>query len=266
MKPLDAITRPEYTGRDRCWPCTAVNAVILAGLVLAATLLAPLLGVLVLMAGVVGIVFRGYVIPFTPRFAPRLVATIPGADGLFDAHASDRTPGGLGDADADGEVVLTSLIEAGILTGDDELHIAPDVADDWRDAMQELADDSLEALAAAVEAESPSPVRTKTYENDGRAWIIVTDEDESLESETWLSRPVAIADIAAVRTLTARGIDAQTAADAASPLRLFLDDCPDCDGELVATNGDGCCGGFGPGGPTRVLACLDCGQRLATIE
>lgn len=274
MKLLDSVRRPEYTGSNRCWPCTVLNAVVLAVLTFVAALLNPLLGVIVLVAGVAGIVYRGYVIPHTPTFAPRLVAAIPGAQQLFTDHQidpptdrqSERNAGGIGGENADGEAVLTTLIESDILTGDADLHIAEDVADDWWDEMRAIADDSLEELATAVDAESPTPVRTKTYERDGRAWIIVTDEAESLESETWLSRPVAIADIAIVRTLANRGVDRRTAADAASPLRLFLEECPDCGGEVVETTGDGCCGGFGPGGPTHVLACRKCGQRLATIE
>lgn len=278
MNHLDSVRRPAYTGENRCWPCTVVNAIILTIIALLATFFNPFLALVILATGSAGIVYRGYVIPYTPTFAPRLIAAIPGGHRLFDDHArgpeaadhpdgdADRSAGGIGDEDADGEAVLTALVDAGILTGGEDLHIAEDAAEDWWTAMRDLADVTLAELAAAVEAESPTPVRTKTYEDGGSAWIIVTDEDESIKSETWLSRPVAIADIAAVRTLTDRGIDRQTAADAASPLRLFLEDCPDCGGDIVETSGDGCCGGFGPGGPTRVLACSDCGQRLATIE
>lgn len=278
MNGLDSLRRPEYTGENRCWPCTAVNAFLLVPLTLITAFINPLIGLLVLVAGTTGIVYRGYVIPSTPNFAPGLVAAIPGGERLFAGPPpgprstaqqdpdADRSAGGIGDEDADGEAVLTALVEAGILTGDEDLHIADDAAADWWTAMRDLADATLEDLAAAVEAESPTPVRTKTYEDGGSAWIIVSDEDESITSETWLSRPVAIADVAAVRTLTDRGIDRRTAADAASPLRLFLEECPDCGGDIVETGGDGCCGGFGPGGPTRVLACSDCGQRLATIE
>lgn len=278
MNRFDSIRRPAYTGENRCWPCTVTNVVVLAVLALLAALFNPFLALLVLVGGTAGIVYRGYVVPYTPTFAPRLVAAIPGGERLFDDHdagpypahdpdpETDRTAGGIGDEDADGEAVLTALVEAGVLVGEEDLRVSADAAEDWWNAMRDVADASLAELAAAVEAESPTSVRTKTYEEGGSAWIIVTDEDESLKSETWLSRPVAISDVAAVRTLTDRGIDRRTAVDAASPLRLFLEECPDCGGAVVETSGDGCCGGFGPSGPTRVLACGECGQRLATIE
>lgn len=266
MRLLDSLRRPEYTGPNRCWPCTVVNAAILLVVSVLVAIPAPMVGLLVLVVGAVAIGLRGYVIPYTPQFAPRIVAVVPGADRVFPAHAAERNAGGIGDEDADGDAIVAALVDAAVLTGDEELGIDDAVAQAWNDEMRAIADHSTIELADAVAEASPNPVRTKTYERAGKEWIIVTDEDGSIQSETWLSRAVAITDVAAVRTLTDHGIDRQTAANAASPLRLFLTDCPDCGGELIETTTETCCGGPGPGGPVNVLACRDCTQRLATFD
>lgn len=278
MDPLGSLRNTAHVGPNRCWPCTVLNAAILAGLVLVVSVLSPLLALLVLVLGIAGITLRGYVIPFTPRFAPRAVGAFPGAGRLFpsDKHDSNTgpsqhspyggTPGSIGDDNADGEHVLTTLIDAGVIVGDTDLGLSEDVATDWRQRMDALATESTDNLSDAVIDAAPDPIKTRTVGEDGREWIVVTDQDESLASETWLSRPVAIADVAAVDVLDEYGVPQSMAADAAPSLRLFLDACPDCGGAVAKTTGDGCCGGFGPGGPTPVLACRECDQRLAALD
>lgn len=275
MDRLGRLRRPAYTGANRCWPCTAVNAVLVAVVAALFAVTEPLLGALVAIGGLAAIALRGYVVPYTPRVAPHLVAALPGGSHLFPDHDAtqyppgddaDRTAGGLGDVEADGERVLAELTDAGVLVGESELAIAPDVATDWTDAMQSLASLSTEELASAAADAAPHPASARAFEDTGRSWVILTDDEESLASETWLTRAVAIADVGVVRTLTARGVAPDTAADAAAPLRLFLDECPDCGGVVDETTARDCCGGFGPEGPTPVLACTDCRQRLATLD
>ncbi|MFB9806261.1 hypothetical protein ACFFQF_13625 [Haladaptatus pallidirubidus] len=83
---LKQLRKPEYTGENRCWPCTALNTVLL---LLACTIItvvpkkfAPLvpssrarrLGVASALGFIGGaaITLRGYFIPGTPHIAPRL--------------------------------------------------------------------------------------------------------------------------------------------------------------------------------------------------
>ncbi|WP_459193087.1 hypothetical protein [Halosimplex sp. J119] len=71
------IRRPDHTGADRCWPCTAANLCLLA---LGCLALAPVslpASALLAVAGTAAVWLRGYVVPYTPRFAPRLVARLP---------------------------------------------------------------------------------------------------------------------------------------------------------------------------------------------
>lgn len=77
MTALDTLRRPEHTGENRCWPCTAVNlAIVVVVAALAGVAFAPL-GPLVLLGGASLVYLRGYVVPGTPRFAPRLVEPLP---------------------------------------------------------------------------------------------------------------------------------------------------------------------------------------------
>ncbi|KTG08292.1 hypothetical protein AUR64_18815 [Haloprofundus marisrubri] len=77
MSLFDTVRRPEYTGERRCWPCTVVNAAVIAVVCL---LLAPFSYGISLLVGAVGVglvYLRGYAVPFTPTFAPKLVARLP---------------------------------------------------------------------------------------------------------------------------------------------------------------------------------------------
>lgn len=257
------VRQPEYTGDNRCTPCTVVN---LVGVTILAALAMPIetvLGGLIFAIGGSTIWLRGYVIPYTPQFAPRLVAAVPPVARYFDHSATDRSAGGLGDADADGERLLEELIDAGVFLGNTDLQLDPNFRADWRAAMDDLQG---EDLAVAIETASPRGSNARRHENGDDAWFIVTDDERSIESERWLSVPVAYADVAAIRALSARGIDSELAADAAAPLRLFLEKCPACGDEITETTSSGCCGGFGPGGPDRILTCVDCDQWIAILD
>ncbi|ESS03425.1 MAG: hypothetical protein A07HR67_01823 [uncultured archaeon A07HR67] len=74
---VDSVREPEHLGENRCLQCALVNAV---GVGVAALLLARhrrSLGLLVAVVGAAAIWLRGYVVPGTPRFAPRLVEPLP---------------------------------------------------------------------------------------------------------------------------------------------------------------------------------------------
>lgn len=263
MRFITHLRQPEYTGENRCAPCTVINIGIVTVFAALTALFNPLLGTLVLIAGITGTWLRGYVVPYTPLFAPHIVNALPIGRNIVGHHNRNRTTDGLGNLGTDGERVLAALDDAGVFHGDTDLELTPDFRAAWRVNMDELKD---EDLAAAVEGTSPYVDQARRHEDGDKVWIIVTDDDRSLASETWLSLPVLIADVAAVRTLTDRGVDSELAVDAAAPLRLFLDECPTCGHEIVETTTDSCCGGIGPGGLDNMLACENCDQRVAILD
>ncbi|WP_224268783.1 hypothetical protein [Haloprofundus salinisoli] len=117
MSPFDTVRRPEYTGERRCWPCTGVNAAIIAVVCL---LLAPFSYGLSLLVGAVGVglvYLRGYAVPYTPTFAPKFVARLPVEFGpkydLGDSSGSLGDVGGSAGADAETDTGGGDGVETG---------------------------------------------------------------------------------------------------------------------------------------------------------
>jgi hypothetical protein len=289
---IDRLQDPTYTGDRRCWPCTAVNAGILL-LACAAVArrrsrsLAAALGA----GGATAIAFRGYLVPFTPRFAPRLVSWLPGDPfHAVDAKPASATPdasgslggvtdsaGGDTDAEATGEQVLAALLDRGVVAPAGEtVYLDDHFRAAWRAEMQDLRTRDDEDLARALGAAAPERTVVDAIEQSGgpfgnsRRWFVVSDGSDDPASERWLTRPVAVAEAAAVRALGERtDLDGVQRAQAAGPLRTFLDACPVCDGAVEETTTVECCGGPGgarPDAPDEVLACEDCDSRLYTFQ
>lgn len=269
MDRLDALRPLAHTGDDRCRPCTVVNVAIVA---IAALLLGRRrrgAGLAVAAVGLLVVWLRGYVVPFTPRFAPALVAASPVPDEWF-GHERAPAPGpteGLGD-DVDGEELLKRLVEAGVLTADGEaVDLAPDFAAAWEAEMERLAALSTEALADAT-FDVARAADASVVDGTRREWIVLGDGSGDVDAQTWLSRPVAVAETAAATTLAGWLSDPTIRRAAAGPLRVFLSECPDCGTALVESSTMACCGGTTTPReePDDVLACPDCDARLHTFE
>jgi hypothetical protein len=90
----------------------------------------------------------------------------------------------------------------------------------------------------------------------------------SAPREVRTSRPIAIAETAAIESLVVWGFPEGLRAQAATPLRNFLEVCPGCGGTVEETTLRKCCGG--PSSPDEtpedpVLACEDCGSVLVDL-
>lgn len=264
MSLLDSVRRPEYTGEGRCWPCTAVNAfaVVVAAGVLA--VLSVPVGVLALGVGAALVYLRGYVVPGTPEFAPRLVSSL-GVASLFP-HADDgrtRRSDDLTDEEVDGEELVGVLFETGVLAEapDGALELSEGFAESWERETAALRDLSDAELADVVADAAP-------FEAAGEPAY----DGLSIEGPTravWLSRVHGIADAAAIRALAAAGVPERYRAHATTPLRMFVETCPDCGGDVVETTTKACCGGAGSvyDSPTdEVLACEDCGAVVYQFD
>lgn len=247
---VERLRRPEYTGENRCWPCTLLNVGLVLGAGLAVSRRRGPLGLLVVPVGCALVALRGYVIPGTPRFAPRLVKPLP-VD--FGHPAPEGVESDSLGADVKPEALMESLAAADILIPEREtLHLNEAFRDAWENRMAEFRELSGEELAERA--------ATASYENvdgqfhSGRV-LLAGDRD------VWLSPAVAIAETAAVETLAEWDVPEELRAPAAEPLRTFVRTCPVCGGDVVETTLRNCCGG--PGGtqqhPERpVLACDAC--------
>lgn len=263
---LTSLFSDEHTGDRRCWPCTATNLALLAAATAVATAVwwpgALALGVV----GVAAILFRGYLVPGTPRFAPALAAFLLPGDGQYggDPPAKSDALGG----DVDGERVLAGLLDAAVLREDEDgLYLDEAFRERWRDEMAATREGDLADAVRELAPEGVERVEQVTVEDD---WLILSDGTGAVEAETWLTHHVAIAEVAAARALADRDPDLprEMRVAAATPLRAFLLECPVCDGPVERTTGGCCCGGStDPEGPAEddILACRACDQRLYTF-
>lgn len=272
MSTIRGLRRPAYTGANRCWPCTVVNLAILAGVIAVVAPFWPIGAALVGIAGAAVIWLRGYLVPYTPQFAPKLAARLPGSlfehpvakDSLEDVHTMDADGRGGRKGDADGEDVLEALVAAGVVTvADDQLGLRDDIATAWRARMAELSE-STDALVEAAERDVEGIDSARIEVVDGETHVVVTGG-----STAWLPEAVAVAEIGAVQVLAETDLPAGHRELAAHSLCAFLDTCPVCGDDVVEGAADDCCGHTVPDpghdSPT-VLACERCGVAFYTLE
>lgn len=292
---LSALRRPAHTGENRCWPCTVANLAVLAAVSIGLGIVAPPAAGVVAVLGAAVIWLRGYLVPYTPRFAPQIAARLPGdpfhvegngpgtgrnggsdpppsADGVSsiadaDANAADES----GDqSPGDGEAVLSTLIEAGVVDADGgDVTLDGDVEARWQAEMASLREVPPEDLAAATLAVAPAAADVDVVRQGGRTYVVLSDGSDDVAAESWLRRPAAIAETAAARALADAGVPVDQRADGADALTLFLETCPGCNGDVVERLSGGCCGPpqRGPdGNALRALVCEECTVQFATFE
>jgi hypothetical protein len=256
---LQRFHRPAYTGQNRCWPCTALNAVIVIALAAALSLYSYPLAALALVAGALLIALRGYVVPGTPRFAPKLVAASPLPASWFrKAQRADRDS--LVARGADGETVLRALSAAGALEADgDVVRPTESVDERWHREQDLLAARSLDALAAIATDELPGTAGVRAHDDGGSDWLVVDGD--------LVARPVAVTELAAHRALGGVVDDPDLRLAGARAFRMFLDSCPVCESSLALSSEVACCGGYTDptGTPAETLVCPSCEQRLYTF-
>ena len=270
MELFESLSDESYTGENRCWPCTVLNLGLLG---LFTFLLRArgrsLASLLVAVVGVAVVSLRGYLVPYTPEFAPRLVAAAPIPDKWFhrDSSHDDVTYGEseslADDVEIGGETVLRELSAVGVIEAEGEqLFIAPTVDTAWHERMDELADRSLDSLSTALQASLPRVDHAEPYADDAE-WVALGSDHKQL-----LPRPVVVAELAAYELLGERLDDERLRVAGAEACRMFLDSCPVCDSELVESSSVSCCGGhLGPRqDPDETLVCPTCEQRLYTFE
>ncbi|SIR62059.1 hypothetical protein [Natronorubrum thiooxidans] len=271
----ERIRRREYTGENRCWPCTITNGVLVAIAVGGLSLLGRRTAAkAVAVVGTAVIALRGYVVPYTPRFAPALVAALP--IDLFDHSRPVAATGSLSDssiasaeasetAEPTGEAVLTTLLEAGVVVPEgDEIRLTDAARDDWRREMRTLREAKMATLARIADDQTDASVDARAERRWGRS-VLVLERDGGVP--VTLRRGVAVAELAAARSLESRVESAPIRRAAGRPLRSLLEACPLCGDELTITQSS-CCGETTPIGqtPSEKLVCPTCDERVFTFD
>lgn len=267
---LDRLRQPEYTGANRCWPCTAANACIA---VVGATAVGALagragLGVsagaatagAVLAVSAAAIYLRGYLVPGTPALTKRYFP-----DWLlrrFDKGPGDSVTG----ADVDRERVLR---EAGVVTDCervDDLCLTDRFRRAWRDRIEAARGRDPDATGEALAQVVGATAGTVTVERFDDGFVARAGERRIGQ---WESEAAYLADVAAARILRDRvaewdRLPVPERGQLLGRLRVFLEQCPACDGpvEVGQEVVESCCRSV----DVVAVSCGSCGARLFEAE
>lgn len=258
----DQVRQPEYTGENRCMPCTVTNTaitfVVAAGLWV---LLAPVAAVAFTVIGLAAIGLRGYLVPGTPtltkRYFPEWLLALFGK--AEDPVAADA-PAYEGSVDPE-----TYLMERGIVqeTPDgQDLELVDGFWPEWDAAIEEAAANPERAVGELLELEKP---RIEVPDEGAGCRVF----DDEVRVAQWPSRAALLADLGAVTALRGEGIDIDEMeqADAGAllaGLRVFAESCPECGGslELGEDTVESCC----RVADVFTYDCSDCTSRVLEIE
>lgn len=262
---LDAVRQPEYTGENRCTPCTLVNAGIagvLAVLVAVGLPLGPtgsaVAGGTVLLVSAAAIALRGYLVPGTPwltrTYFPDWVLR------YFD-HAK-LAP----EVDVEPVAVLDAADAVTECEDVDDLCLTEDFRAAWYGRMDDLrgTDASRQTLASMLDL----PADGVDLEDHGGAYVALADGGGASgrwRVGQWESSGAFLADMAGAAALEERvagwtELEAAARGRVLNGLRVFLDECPSCGGpvDFGEETVESCCRSK----EVVAVTCRDCGDRL----
>jgi hypothetical protein len=263
---LARVRQPEYTGENRCLPCTAVNFLIalVVSLLLAgggwlagATAVGLTLGLVALGLASVAIYLRGYLVPGTPALTK---AYLP--ERVLEWFGKAPEPARESEQDLDAEVILTGVGALEECRDGNDLCLTDAFRQAWYEEIQAVSADDvgrdrlLQLLDVDVEA---GHVRIEEYGTAFRATV------GRRPVGTWQSEAAFLADLGAAELLAER--DAEWAerpvlerGQLLNGLRLFIDRCPSCGGdpEFGRETVESCCSTH----EVAAVECGDCGARL----
>jgi hypothetical protein len=222
---ISRLRQPEYTGENRCVPCTVVNvglSVALAALV--GLVLTPVAGAFALLAALLAVYLRGYLVPGTPEFTKRYLP--PSVLALFgkETFAERRI-----DVDPDAPKDELLLAAGALETGEEgeDASITRPFADAWAARLRETRG------REPTEADIGDALGAEEVSKHGEAAAVI----DGRKSKRWLSTPALRADLAAAAELETRlgpwsDLDPTERLDVLRGLRLFLGWCPECEAAL----------------------------------
>lgn len=261
---LDRLRQPEYTGTNRCTPCTALNLLIAAAIAGVLAVLVPWVGIIAFVVFAVVIYLRGYLVPGTPtltkRYLPASVLRLFGKEAPVERSIDGRQVSASHENhDAEPVDTVEALATAGVLrrVGPDDIDLTPAFREEWRERIHAHSEQppGKADVRAMFGASEISRHGDQSFVVDGTT------------SVRWRSAAALLADVTAVSLLEARldgwaAFDVDRQRSVLSSLRLCLERCPSCDGQLDVTEdrADHCCRK-----PRRVIdaVCRDCGTPIA---
>ena len=251
------LRQPEYTGRNRCVPCTILNVAIAVGLSLGLALWSRPVAVAVGVAALALIYARGYLIPGTPtltkRYLPTWLLARFGTD--HPTFGTETDPGSV-------------LLEAGLLrpTPDgSDIRLDPAFAVRWSARTGEFLDAESEDEAVTLAVALGLPVDDLLVAQS-EAGVSAYLDGQFLGS--WPSRTAFLADLAGSELLAPvvpgwAESSSTRRTELTGTLRLFTDSCPRCGGavDLGEEQRETCCSSY----DIVTADCVVCGTRLIEL-
>lgn len=262
MAIIDRFRQSEYTGDNRCIPCTVVNIAIAVIISVFAAIASTILGASVFVLSLGTIYLRGYLVPGTPtltkRYFPERVLRLFDKDST--ASMTDDT------LEIDPERVLLDAGAVEPCQGGTDLCLTSGFQEAWRKRIHAARshDPDEDHLADALDV--PPEDGRITIEQHGDAFVAHTDDAVAGQ---WSSRAAVVADVAAAAELGERFSEWSAftpvgIARVLMSLRIFIEQCPKCDGPVLVEQEvvESCCRSY----DVVVSACQDCDARLFEME
>lgn len=263
---ITRLKQPEYTGENRCLPCTVVNTLI-AGVASAAVgvgvgtatsaAVGTGAGIAVFALCLVAIYLRGYLVPGTPELTKRYFPVW-----LLDLFGKgpEQMTAPAGENGVDPEQVLTGIGALEECADGTDLCLTEPFREEWNREIDDL--DESEAGREQLLRMLDTDEGEVTYEEFGDAFRASVDERVVGK---WESRAAFLADLGAANVLARRYPDWEALSLAGrsqllTGLRLFIDTCPECGGipEFGTETVESCCSTH----EVAAVSCTDCGARL----
>ncbi len=224
---LGQFRNPEYTGENRCLPCTILNTGIAVALGVTVALVSVYTALVVVAVSVLAITFRGYLVPGTPT----LVQYLP--DRVHEAIGPEHHPG------TDDEVsfdVEETLVSAGIVRecpDIDDLCLTDTYRNAFHEDLERVREESVQRrrLAASLSV----PAEDIQFDESGTFDVSV----DGVRAGGWRSKAAFVTDLTSEHLLSERLGDRWEQLPAAErtqllvALRSFVETCPTCGGDVV---------------------------------
>jgi hypothetical protein len=260
---IDRLRNAEYTGENRCFPCTLVNLAIATASSVVVAALAPLVGVLLFGVSLLVIYLRGYLVPGTPMLTKRYLPD--SVLGPFDKRGDDPAHTSFDDVGTI-ESFLRSNGALTVTADRDDLELTDSFRRAHRHQTVEYGEDDALLAAAGTFLFDGTGVgdsaRLVTLDYRPNA-VVLRYDGRSLAR--WESRAAMVGDVAAAEVLAARtddwaAIAPETRLQVLGALRLWYEQCPACGGSISLGTDvvESCCRSV------SVLAatCDGCGSRV----
>ena len=259
---VDKLRNPEYTGENRCFPCTLVNLAVATASSVVVAALAPLVGVFLFCVSLLVIYLRGYLVPGTPTLTKRYLPD--SVLGHFDAHDDSSVP-----SFEDVGTIESFLRRHDALRSaadDEDLELTGSFRSAHRRQTVEYGDDDslLDAAGEFVFGGTGVTDRPDLLTLDYPPNAVVLRYD-GRSLARWESRAAMVGDVAAAAVFAARtdewtAIAPETRLQVLGALRLWYQRCPACGGPVSLGTDvvESCCRSV------SVLAatCDDCDSRV----